>query len=66
MHLDARGAHLWYIASIFIRDRKTGRRRLLQRSRNPGTGQALAQKVNAMGLRAFHGLATTPATLRLG
>ena len=52
MHADAVGT-LFYIAMIYVRHRKTGAQHLVQRTRIPGTGQALARDVQKRGLRAL-------------
>lgn len=52
MHTDAVGT-LFYIAMIYVRHRKTGAQHLVQRTRIPGTGQALARDVQRKGLRAL-------------
>ncbi|BCH63272.1 hypothetical protein RvVAT039_04880 [Agrobacterium vitis] len=52
MHTDAVGT-LFYIAMIYVRHRRTGAQRLVQRTRIAGTGQALARDVQRKGLRAL-------------
>ena len=52
MHSDSLG-HLFYLAMIYIRSRRTGAQRLVQRTRIPGTGQALARNVQRNGIRAL-------------
>ncbi|MBY3167377.1 hypothetical protein [Rhizobium laguerreae] len=52
MHADAVGT-LFYRAEILIRHRQTGVQRLVQRTRIPGTGQALARDVQSRGIRAL-------------
>ncbi|MCQ1773715.1 hypothetical protein NOI24_20575 [Neorhizobium galegae] len=52
MHRDRAGT-LFYRAEIFIRSRKNGAQRLVQRTRIPNTGQALARDVQERGLRAL-------------
>jgi hypothetical protein len=52
MHSDSLG-HLFYVAMIYARHRKTGAQHLVQRTRIPGTGQALARDVQRRGLRAL-------------
>lgn len=52
MHTDGVG-HLFYIAAIFLRERKTGAQRLVRRTRIPGSGQSLARDVQRLGLRAL-------------
>lgn len=49
---DAMGI-LFYRAEILIRLRKTGAQHLVQRTRIPGSGQALARDVQKRGLRAL-------------
>ncbi|WP_414899849.1 hypothetical protein [Rhizobium cremeum] len=44
---------LFYLAMIYVRHRKTGAQRLVQRTRIAGTGQALARDVQNRGLRAL-------------
>ncbi|KAB2700388.1 hypothetical protein F9K79_05745 [Ochrobactrum sp. Kaboul] len=51
-HTDAIGT-LFYVAMIYARHRKTGAQQLIQRTRIPGTGQALARDVQRRGLRAL-------------
>lgn len=53
MHTNVTGAVLWYVATISIRERKTGVQRLIRRTRVPGSGQALARDVQRLGLRAL-------------
>lgn len=52
VHRDARGI-LFYVAAIFIREHKTGARRLVRRTRVPGTGQEVARAVQQHGVRAL-------------
>lgn len=52
MHSDTLG-HLFYIAMIYVRHRRTGAQQLVQRTRIPGTGQALARDVQRRGIRAL-------------
>ncbi len=52
MHTDARGT-LFYRAEILVRHRQTGAQRLIQRTRIPGSGQALARDVQRRGIRAL-------------
>lgn len=52
MHSDSRG-HLFYVAMIYVRHRKTGAQRLVQRTRIPGTAQALARDVQKRGIRVL-------------
>ncbi|MFD1328729.1 hypothetical protein [Mycoplana ramosa] len=52
VHADAVGT-LFYRAEILIRERKTGAQRLVQRTRIPGSGQALARDVQKRGVRAL-------------
>ena len=49
---DAMGT-LFYRAEILIRHRKTGAQHLVQRTRIPDSGQALARDVQKRGLRAL-------------
>ncbi|MQW06356.1 hypothetical protein GHK45_22295 [Sinorhizobium meliloti] len=56
-HADAIGAVLWYVATISIRERKTGVQKLIRRTRVPGSGQALARDVQRLGVRALDHLA---------
>lgn len=58
MHADVVGT-LFYVAMIYVRHRRTGTQRLIQRTRIPGTGQKLARDVQRKGLRA---LETFPPT----
>ncbi|OCJ63469.1 hypothetical protein A6U97_13370 [Agrobacterium tumefaciens] len=55
MHTDAIGT-LFYVAMIYVRHRKSGTQHLVQRTRIPGTGQALARAVQKRGLRALETL----------
>jgi hypothetical protein len=57
MHTDAAGAVLWYVATISIRERKTGIEKHVRRTRVPGSGQELARAVQRMGVRALDHLA---------
>lgn len=52
MHRDRAGT-VFYRAEIFIRSRKNGAQRLVQRTRIPNTGQAIARDVQKRGLRAL-------------
>ena len=52
MHKDAIGT-LFYVAMIYVRHRKTGAQHLVQRTRIPNSGQALARDVQKRGLRAL-------------
>ncbi len=52
MQKDAIGT-LFYVAMIYVRSRRTGAQRLVQRTRIAGTGQALARDVERRGLRAL-------------
>ncbi|MBR0555010.1 hypothetical protein J5J10_04885 [Ciceribacter sp. L1K23] len=45
--------HLFYVALIYVRHRRTGAQRLVQRTRIPGTGQSLAHAVQQRGIRAL-------------
>lgn len=58
MHTDAIGT-LFYIAMIYVRHRKTGAQHLVQRTRIPNSGQALARDVQKRGLRALETFLTT-------
>ncbi|MGH6763751.1 MAG: hypothetical protein ACRECW_19430 [Phyllobacterium sp.] len=53
MHTDVTGAVLWYVATISIRERKSGIQKLIRRTRVPGSGQALARDVQRLGVRAL-------------
>lgn len=52
MHKDAIGT-LFYVAMIYVRHRRTGAQHLVQRTRIPNSGQALARDVQKRGLRAL-------------
>ncbi len=52
MHTDTIGT-LFYIAMIYVRHRRTGAQHLVQRTRIPGSAQALARDVQKRGLRAL-------------
>ena len=52
MHKDAIGT-LFYVAMIYVRHRRTGAQHLVQRTRIPNSGQALARHVQRRGLRAL-------------
>ncbi|MCQ1770370.1 hypothetical protein NOI24_03600 [Neorhizobium galegae] len=52
MQSDSLG-HLFYVAMIYVRHRRTGAQHLVQRTRIPGTGQALARDVQRRGIRAL-------------
>ena len=58
MHSDSLG-HLFYLAMIYVRHRKTGAQHLVQRTRIPGTGQALAREVHRRGVRALETFSKT-------
>jgi hypothetical protein len=51
-HTDAVGM-LFYRAEIVLRERKTGARHLVRRSRIPGTGLEMARAMQQQGLRAL-------------
>ncbi|TBD12081.1 hypothetical protein [Rhizobium ruizarguesonis] len=57
VHRDASGKHIWYVATIYIRERKTGVQKLIRRTRVPGSGQELARAVQQRGVRALDGFA---------
>jgi hypothetical protein len=50
---------LFYIAEIVLRSRTTGAKRVVRRSRIPGTGQELARAVQQRGLRALNSFTAT-------
>jgi len=52
MHSDSLG-HLFYVAMIYVRHRRTGAQHLVQRTRIPGSAQALARDMQKRGLRAL-------------
>ncbi|MEJ6850159.1 hypothetical protein V3589_28640 [Sinorhizobium fredii] len=52
MQSDTLG-HMFYVALIYVRHRRTGAQRLVQRTRIPGTGQSLAYAVQQRGIRAL-------------
>jgi len=52
VHADAIGT-LFYRAEILVRHRKTGAQHLVQRTRIPNSGQALARDVQKRGIRAL-------------
>ena len=52
VHADAFGT-LFYRAEILVRHRKTGAQHLVQRTRIPNSGQALARDVQKRGIRAL-------------
>jgi hypothetical protein len=52
MQSDSLG-HLFYVTLIYVRHRRTGAQRLVQRTRIPGTGQSLAHAVQKRGIRAL-------------
>ena len=52
VHADAVGT-LFYRAEIVIRHRQTGAQLLVQRTRIPGSAQALARDVQRRGIRAL-------------
>ncbi|MBY5779730.1 hypothetical protein ELG83_10475 [Rhizobium leguminosarum] len=60
MHRDRAGT-LFYRAEVFIRNRKDGAQRLVQRTRIPNTGQAIARDVQQRGLRALNSFTVTAA-----
>lgn len=57
MHTDSAGTVIWYVATIYIRQRKTGVQKLIRRTRVPGSGQELARAVQQRGVRALDGFA---------
>lgn len=57
MHRTTCGEVLWYIATIIVRERKTGVQRLVRRTRIPGSAQELALAVQRLGVRALDHLA---------
>jgi hypothetical protein len=52
IHTDAVST-LFYVATIFVRERRTGTEKLVRRTRIPGSGQELARAVQRMGVRAL-------------
>ncbi|WP_107340862.1 hypothetical protein [Agrobacterium pusense] len=54
---------LFYYAEIFTRERRTGIRHLVRRTRIPGSGKELAEAVQQRGVRALDTVvkAVTPA-----
>lgn len=52
IHADAVST-LFYVATIFVRERRTGTEKLVRRTRIPGSGQELARAVQQMGVRAL-------------
>jgi len=56
IHTDAVST-LFYLASIFVRERRAGTEKLVRRTRIPGYGQELARAVQRMGVRALDRLA---------
>ncbi|SEH27923.1 hypothetical protein [Rhizobium sp. NFR12] len=56
MHTDAVST-LFYVATIFVRERRTGTEKLVRRTRIPGYGQELARAVQRIGVRALDHLA---------
>lgn len=52
VHADAVGT-LFYRAEILVRHRRTGAQHLVQRTRIPGSAQALARDMQKRGLRAL-------------
>ena len=52
MHTDSIG-HLFYVAMIYVRHRKTGAQHLVQRTRIPNSRQALARDVQKRGVWAL-------------
>lgn len=52
VHADAIGT-LFYRAEILVRHRKTGEQHLVQRTRIPNSGRALARDVHERGIRAL-------------
>lgn len=57
MQTDAAGAVLWYVATISIRERRTGIKKHVRRTRVPGSAQELARAVQRLGVRALDHLA---------
>jgi len=58
--VDAQGAHLWYLAAVYLRDR-SGVRHLVRKSRLPGAADELAALVRRDGLRVFDRISRTSA-----
>ena len=58
--VDAQGAHLWYLAAVYLRDR-SGVRHLVRKSRLPGAADELAALVRRDGLRVFDQISRTSA-----
>jgi len=56
IHTDAVST-LFYLATIFVRERKTGTEKLVRRTRIPGSGRELARAVQRSGVRALDHLA---------
>lgn len=56
VHRDPRGI-LFYVAAIYVRERRSGVQRLVRRTRVPGSGQAVAADVKRLGVRALDKLA---------
>ncbi len=52
MHSDSIG-HLFYLAMIYVRHRRTGAQHLIQRTRIPNSGPTIARDVQRRGLRAL-------------
>lgn len=53
----ASGEVLWYVATIIVKNRRTGVQRLVRRTRVPGSGKELAKAVKQRGIRALEALA---------
>ncbi|MCZ7973958.1 hypothetical protein O9X80_05555 [Agrobacterium salinitolerans] len=57
MQQTASGEVLWYVATILVQNRRTGVKRLVRRTRVPGSGKELAKAVQQRGVRALEALA---------
>ncbi|TAV82649.1 hypothetical protein ELI24_39190 [Rhizobium ruizarguesonis] len=59
---DGQGGRLWYLARIYVRERGTSERHLVQKSRLPGTADKLAAEIRQHGIRVFDSYKSTRPT----
>lgn len=50
---DASGGTLWYFAAIYVQPHGSAERKLVRKSRLPGTATALKAEIQRDGIRAF-------------
>lgn len=52
-HIDKDGGFLCYIAAIYVQHHGSAEKRLVRKSRLPGTAKNLQKEIRREGLRAF-------------